>query len=59
MPSTGQATDNAMVQLVWFKRDLRHTDHRPLAEAAAAHRLQEGSAPRSAGTLAGKIVLTP
>jgi len=35
MPSTGQATDSAMVQLVWFKRDLRHTDHRPLAEAAA------------------------
>jgi len=24
-----------MVQLVWFKRDLRSTDHRPLAEAAA------------------------
>lgn len=24
-----------MVQLVWFKRDLRHADHRPLAEAAA------------------------
>jgi deoxyribodipyrimidine photo-lyase len=24
------------VQLVWFKRDLRTTDHRPLAEAAAA-----------------------
>ncbi|WP_428484043.1 FAD-binding domain-containing protein [Rhodopila sp.] len=25
-----------MVQVVWFKRDLRTTDHRPLAEAAAA-----------------------
>ncbi len=25
-----------MVQLVWFKRDLRHTDHRPLVEAAAS-----------------------
>jgi len=25
-----------MIQVVWFKRDLRTTDHRPLAEAAAA-----------------------
>jgi deoxyribodipyrimidine photo-lyase len=25
-----------MVQIVWFKRDLRTTDHRPLTEAAAA-----------------------
>ena len=25
-----------MVQVVWFKRDLRTTDHRPLVEAAAA-----------------------
>jgi deoxyribodipyrimidine photo-lyase len=25
-----------MAQLVWFKRDLRSIDHRPLAEAAAA-----------------------
>ncbi len=25
-----------MVQVVWFKRDLRATDHRPLSEAAAA-----------------------
>ena len=25
-----------MIQVVWFKRDLRTVDHRPLAEAAAA-----------------------
>ena len=25
-----------MIQVVWFKRDLRTTDHRPLAEAASA-----------------------
>ena len=31
----------------------------PLSEAAAAHRLQEGNTLRHAGTLAGKIVLTP
>lgn len=31
----------------------------PLAEAAAAHRLQEDNTLRGAGTLAGKIVLTP
>jgi len=28
--------DGCMIQVVWFKRDLRTTDHRPLAEAAAA-----------------------
>jgi len=31
----------------------------PLSEAAAAHRLQEDNTLRKAGTLAGKIVLTP
>lgn len=31
----------------------------PLSEAAAAHRLQEENTLRKAGTLAGKIVLTP
>jgi NADPH2:quinone reductase len=31
----------------------------PLSEAAAAHRLQEDNTLRQAGTLAGKIVLTP
>lgn len=31
----------------------------PLAEAAAAHRLQEENTLRKAGTLSGKIVLTP
>ncbi len=29
-------TNGATVQLVWFKRDLRVTDHAPLAQAAAA-----------------------
>ena len=31
----------------------------PLAEAAAAHRLQEENTLQKAGTLAGKIVLKP
>jgi len=31
----------------------------PLAEAAAAHRLQEDNTLQQAGTLAGKIVLQP
>ena len=31
----------------------------PLSETAAAHRLQEDNTVRKAGTLAGKIVLTP
>ena len=35
-PAPYLPTDSAVVQLVWFKRDLRTADHRPLAEAAAA-----------------------
>lgn len=34
-PGRGERMVAVMIQLVWFKRDLRTSDHRPLVEAAA------------------------